>query len=253
MPINLKEHNNKVSIILPNFNSEKYIVSAIHSVQKQSYRNWELIIVDDCSNIETKKKLKKFERNKKIRFFWLKKNKGAAYCRNLAIDNSKSKFIAFIDSDDVWEKNKLNLQIRFMIKNNYDLTYTNYKTFGFKDKKIKPPLKFNFDTFTKNTTIGTSTMMVRRKIVKGVRFTKTEICEDYFFKCKILKKIKFAYCLEKYLTKYRIRNNSQQSSKFRNFYWIWKINSKYNKFNFLQNLNSLFFISLNSIRKYGLK
>ena len=62
MPINLKEHNNKVSIILPNFNSEKYIVSAIHSVQKQSYRNWELIIVDDCSNIETKKKIKKIRK-----------------------------------------------------------------------------------------------------------------------------------------------------------------------------------------------
>ena len=253
MPINQRDYNNRVAIILPNFNSEKYILSTIHSVKKQSYKNWELIIVDDCSNIETKKKLKKFIRNRKIKIFWLKKNQGAAYCRNLAIDKSKSRFIAFIDSDDIWEKNKLNQQVKFMLKNNYDLTYTNYKTFGFKNKKINSPRKFTFDTFTKNTSIGTSTMMIRRKIIKGIKFTKTEICEDYFFKCKILKKIKFAYCIEKYLTKYRIRKNSLQSSRFRNFYWIWKINRKYNNCKFFQNLNSLFFISLNSIKKYGCK
>ena len=96
-------------------------------------------------------------------------------------------------------------------------------------------------------------MMVKRKTAEGIKFTDTPICEDYYFKCKILKKIKFAYCMKNYLTKYRIRKDSLQSNKLRNFYWIWRINYKYNNLNFFQNLNSLLNISLSSVKKYGLK
>ena len=140
-----------------------------------------------------------------------------------------------------------------MKKNNYDFTYTYYKTFGLKFKKVAPPTKFNFNDFIKNTSIATSTMMIKRKTAQRIKITDTAICEDYYFKCKILKKIKFAYCLKFYLTKYRIRRDSLQSNKLKNFYWIWKINHKFNNLNFFQNLNSLFYISLNSVRKYGLK
>ncbi len=248
-----KELKNKVSIILPNFNSAEYILSTINSVKNQSYKNWDLIIVDDCSNEKTKKILKTFSNYKKIKVFWLKKNRGAAYCRNLAIEKSKSKYLAFIDSDDIWGKNKLKLQIKYMQKNNFDFTYTYYKTFGLRSKKIKTPTKFNFNDFSKNTSISTSTMILKSKIIKGIKFTETPICEDYFFKCKILKKIKYAYCLKNYLTKYRIRQKSMQSNMIKNFFWIWVINYRYNKFNFFQNVSSLFFISLNSIKKYGLK
>ena len=141
----------------------------------------------------------------------------------------------------------------YMEKNSFDFTYTYQKTFGLKSKKIKPPQKLNFDDFTKNTSIATSTMVLKKKATKNMYFTETAICEDYFFKCKILKKIKHAYCLKNYLTKYRVRQGSLQSSKIKNFFWIWKINYKYNKFNFFENLKSLLFISFNSIKKYGFK
>ena len=95
-------------------------------------------------------------------------------------------------------------------------------------------------------------MIVKREIVKDVEFTDTKICEDYYFKCKLLK-VCNAYCLDDFLTKYRIREDSLQSNKWRNIYWIWKINKKYNKFNFFNNFFSLLFISLNSLKKYGLK
>ena len=245
------ERQNKVSIILPNFDSAEYILSTIKSINNQSYKNWKLIIVDDCSNIKTKKLLNKFNNNKKIKIFLLKKNKGAAYCRNLAIKKSKSKYLAFIDSDDTWEKNKLKIQLKYMEENNLDFTYTNYKTFGLKKKKVKPPFKFNFNTFTKNTSIATSTMIVTRKVAQGVKFTETPICEDYFFKCKLLKKVNFALCLNQYLTKYRVRKGSLQSNNLKNCFWIWKINRDFNKLNFLNNFISLFFISLNSLKKYG--
>tara|TARA_A100001011_G_scaffold333092_1_gene360643 strand:+ start:229 stop:978 length:750 start_codon:yes stop_codon:yes gene_type:complete len=249
----MENKKTEVDIILPNFNSSEYIDATIKSIIKQTFRNWRLIIIDDFSDIETRKKIKKYEKLKKIKVYWIKKNRGAAYCRNFGIRKSKSKFLAFIDSDDIWEKNKLKLQIQYMKKNNHDFTYTSYKTFGLRYGKINPPIKFNFENFIKNTSIATSTMMVKRITIKGIKFTNTKICEDYFFKCKILKKIKFAYCIKKYLTRYRIRENSLQSNKFKNLYWIWKINSKFNKLNFLENLISLFSISSNSIKKYGIK
>ena len=249
----MENKKTEVDIILPNYNSSKYIDATIKSIIKQTFKNWKLIIIDDSSDIKTKEKIIKYEKLNKIKVYWMKKNRGAAYCRNLGINKSKSKFLAFIDSDDIWEKNKLKLQIQYMKKNNYVFTYTSYRTFGLRYGKVNPPLKFNFENFIKNTSIATSTMMVKRNTIKGIRFTNTKICEDYFFKCKILKKVKNAYCLKKYLTRYRIRSDSMQSSMFKNFFWIWIINNKYNKFNFFQNLNSLFFISLNSIKKYGFK
>lgn len=243
----------KLSIIMPNFNSFPFLKKTIHSIINQSYKNWELIIVDDCSDEKTKNFLKSFKKNKKIKVFFSKINRGAAYCRNFAIKKSNSKYLAFIDSDDIWSKNKLKLQLDFMEKNNFDFTYTYYETFGLKLKKIRPPIKLNFNDFTKNTSIATSTMILKKKIIKGIKFSNTSICEDYFFKCKILKKIRYAHCLEKTLTKYRIRKNSMQSSRIKNFYWIWKINHQYNNFHFFKNLKSLFFISYNSMKKYGLK
>ena len=120
-------------------------------------------------------------------------------------------------------------------------------------KEIKPAKFFNFEMFTKNTSIATSSMIIKRSVIGKTRFTNTKICEDYFFKCKILKKIKYAYCLSKNLMKYRIRKNSLQSNKMRNIYWIWYINKKYNKMHVFKNLQSIFLISINSIKKYGIK
>jgi len=241
----------KIDIILPNYNSSLFITATINSVLNQSYKNWKLIIVDDFSDKKTVNILKKITSNKKIKVFWQKKNRGAGFCRNYAIKKSNSPFVAFIDSDDIWKKNKLKNQIDFMKKNNFSLTYTNYETFGKKMKKIINPPKLDYSNFIRNTSIATSTMMVRRKEIKNIKFTNTKICEDYFFKCKLLKKIKFAYCLKKNLTRYRIRDKSLQSNNIRNFYWIWKINKDYNNLNFFENFISLFFISLNSIKKYG--
>ena len=96
-----------IDIILPNFNSSKFISQTIKSIMHQNYKNWKLIIVDDCSNNETKNILKEYSNKKKIKIFWQKKNRGAGFCRNYAIKKSTSPYLAFIDSDDIWKKNKL--------------------------------------------------------------------------------------------------------------------------------------------------
>ena len=196
----MKKELNQISvdIILPNYNSAPYLSKTINSIIDQTFKNWKLIIVDDSSNIETKKKLKEYESNPSINIIWLKKNKKAGFCRNLAIRNSKSEYIAFIDSDDIWRKEKLSKQLDFMIKNNYQFTYTNYQPFEmsklFKHginhldsfSIIKPPKYFDYNSFTKNTSIATSTMIIKKSLIGNTKFSNTAICEDYFFKCQIL-------------------------------------------------------------------
>ena len=240
-----------IDIILPNYNSSKYLKQTINSVITQTYQNWQLIIIDDCSDKKTLNLLKKFDKHRKIKIYYQKKNNGAGFCRNLGMKKSKSPYIAFIDSDDIWDKNKLEKQINFMKKNHYSFSYTYYETFGEKKKIIKPPLSFNYESFIKNTSIGTSTMMIERKKLKNIKFTNSRICEDYYFKCKLLKKVNFAFCLNKFLTRYRIRNDSMQSNNLKNIFWIWKINKDFNKLGFLNNLFSVINISINSIKKYG--
>ena len=96
-------------------------------------------------------------------------------------------------------------------------------------------------------------MIVEREVAKNIKFSDTKICEDYFFKCSLLKKVGFAYSLDILLTKYRIRKSSLQSNKIKNLIWLWKINKEMNKFTFFKNFFSLIMISINSIKKYGYK
>ena len=138
-----------------------------------------------------------------------------------------------------------------MKNNDFLFSYTDYKTFGEKNRKVSNPSKIDYNGFLRNTSIATSTMMIKRNIIGNIKFTDTKICEDFFFKCKLLKKIKHAYCLREYLTNYRIRRYSLQSNNLRNFFWIWKINKDYNKLNIFDNFISLLFISFNSLKKYG--
>jgi len=251
------QSNTEVEIILPNYNSEKYLSETINSVINQTYKNWRLTIIDDNSNIETQQILKKYIDYPNIKVVWLKRNKKAGFCRNLAMRNSQSAYVAFIDSDDIWEKEKLSKQLDFMVKNKYYFTYTNYASFSSEKKnnlkEIKPEKYYNFEKFIKDTSIATSTMMVKKASIGTTKFSNTKVCEDYFFKCQILKKVNWAYCLTENLMKYRIKKNSLQSNKIRSLYWIWYINKNFNKMNFIKNLLSIFCISINSIKKYGFK
>lgn len=115
-----------VSIIMPNYNSEKYVQATIQSVLDQTYRNWELIFVDDCSTDETLYLVRAFN-DERIRIYQNKTNSGAAVSRNYALRMAQGKWIAFLDSDDLWEPEKLEKQLSFMVENNYDFTYTNYR------------------------------------------------------------------------------------------------------------------------------
>ena len=247
-----------VDIILPNYNKGKFLEEAINSVISQTYKNWHLYIIDDNSFDNSNKIIDGLTKQKNITIIKLYKNKGPSFCRNYAMRISKSKYISFIDSDDSWSNNKLERQIDFMEKNSLNFTYTDYTTFfevdGGKKIKRRIPLRdyFDYKTFIKDSTINTTTMIIARSILGNLRFRKIKL-EDYLFKCNLLKNNNIAKKFDENLASYRILSSSRSRQKLENIYWLWHINKHYNKLNFIDNIISVFFISIHSIKKYGIK
>ena len=216
-----------VDIILPNYNKAKFLDEAIKSILNQSFSNFKLHIIDDFSNDNSLEIIKKFS-DSRIKLTTLKENYGVYYCRNLGLKFSNSKYIAFIDADDYWDKDKLENQIKFMEKFNYGFTYTDYIPFTIEknNKKFKKKIvvnkEFSFNEFIHNTSIAMSTVIVQKSLLKNIKFEKLEVCEDYLFKCQILRKHKAVKC-EDALMYYCISKNSMQSNKLRSLFWVWKI------------------------------
>ena len=131
---NKKVVDGLVSIIMPSWNTEKYIAETIQSVIDQTYTNWELLIVDDCSSDNTDEIVTSFK-DDRIKYYHNKKNLGAALTRNKALREAQGEWIAFLDSDDLWMPEKLEHQIGFMKKNNYTLSFTEYEKI---DEKSRP-------------------------------------------------------------------------------------------------------------------
>ena len=257
MEINLNKNNFKVAVIMPSFNKELYIEEAINSVIVQTYLNWHLYIIDDCSTDNSIAVINKFLNHKNITILKLKKNKGPSFCRNLAMRKSKSKYISFIDADDYWDKEKLEKQITFMEENKLDFTYTDFTLIFQKNGKkffCKKSVKdfFDYKSFIKNSSINSTSMIISRPILGTVRFKKIR-SEDYLFKCNLLKKNNFAKKLNENLMYYRILKNSRSNESFKNIYWLWYINKNFNKLGFFENFVSIVSNIVNYFKKYGLK
>jgi len=248
-----------VDIILPNYNKSDFLEEAINSVLKQTYKNWHMYIIDDHSNDNSWSVIKGFSHLNNITDIRLSKNMGPSFCRNYAMRISKSKYISFIDSDDTWENFKLEKQINFMEKNNLYFTYTDYiPFFEINDKKIykkKTNLRntFDFNAFIKNSSINTTTMIIRRSILGTHRFKRIKLMEDYLFKCQLMKSNNIATKLNENLASYRILNKSRSSERLKNILSLWRINKNYNRLGFFKNLMSVIYIAVNSIKKYGIK
>ena len=163
------------SILNVNTRSKKLISQAINSVINQTYKNWQLYIIDDGSSDNSMQIINKFINLKKVKIIKLHKNKGPAFCRNYGMRISKAKYISFIDSDDIWFDQKLENQIDFMESNNFNFTYTDYVPFfqnnGEKKFKNRTFIKdfFNYEMFTKNSSINTTTMIINRSILVNHR------------------------------------------------------------------------------------
>lgn len=217
-----------VSIIIPYYRCKDYISKSVNSVVNQTYKNWELIIVDDENSKDSEFLLNKIKnKHKNIKIFSTKSNSGVGLARNLGIKKSKGAYIAFLDSDDYWQRTKIEKQINFLKKNNADICYTGYTAFYNNVIKYSPstPAFMNYNIFLKECPICCSSVLIKSKILKHFKFKDYKNKEDYDLWLRITKKkIKF-FGLNKYLTFYRIRKNSLSSlqlSKLINAFNIYK-------------------------------
>lgn len=254
MDKNLQYVDGLVSIITPVYNAEKFVAETIKSVQAQSYTNWEMILVDDVSSDNSEKIIKEFqEKDNRIKYIKLKENSGAAVARNMAIENAKGRYIAFLDSDDLWKPEKLEKQIKFMNDNNYGFTFTSYelmKEDGTKlNKLVKVPNRIDYDGLLKNTIIGCLTVVVDREIVGDFRMPLLRKGQDTATWLKILKTYEYCYGINENLAEYRLVQGSISSNKIGALKRTWNTYRNVERLNFIKCSYVFTCYTLNAIKK----
>ena len=210
-----------VSIVMPCFNTAQYIGDSIRSVINQTYDNWELLIVDDCSTDDSIFIIKEFK-EPRIKLFQNEKNSGAAVSRNYALREAKGRWIAFLDSDDVWSNEKLEKQLEFMNDNQYSFTYTDYRIcengkwlpyINTGPDKVNKRVMFNYCYFS------TITVMYQREKVGLIQIPDLKKNNDYAMWLRVIEKSD-AYRLPECLSFYIKHDGSISSgSKFNLIKW----------------------------------
>lgn len=213
-----------VSIIMPAYNSEAFIKESIQSVLNQTYKNWELIIVDDCSNDNTVNVVKSFK-DERIRILILDQNSGAAAARNKGIEAAAGEFLAFLDSDDLWTKEKLEKQLTFMKDNNYHFTCTQYAEID-KNNTVNSIIKVNnrldYDGVLKYCP-GNSTVIYNAKALGKFYAPLIRRRNDFALWLQVIKEAKHLYGLHEPYSIYRVRKQSLSSDKKKLIKYQWKV------------------------------
>ena len=226
------------SIIMPLYNCSYYLKQAINSIHSQSYDDWELIIVDDCSTDNSLNIAKAFaKKDCRIKVIGLKQNIGAANARNVAIEAAQGRFIAFLDSDDIWNSQKLQKQINFMIKNDVDISFTAYERIdekGVPFQTMRVPLKVGYKDLLKTNVMGCLTVVYDTKNLGKVFMSKHTKREDFATWLKILKKVDCAYAVPEVLAQYRVYSNQSSSKKTSMAQESWLLYRNIEKLNLFQ-------------------
>lgn len=236
-----------VSVIIPVYNCGDYIKETIDSVLNQTYSNFEVIIVDDCSTDNTSSVIKSFNSNK-IKYFRLDINSGAAIARNNAIHYSTGTYLAFLDADDLWDKYKLEKQINFMIKNNYTCTSTLYQKIDSNSKKInwisKHFFKRDYELLLKRCP-GNSTVIYNCSKLGKIYIPNVRKRNDYVMWLSLIKKSNYMYELDEVLSFYRIRNDSLSNKKSKLVKYQWHVYREIEKLSFFK---SIYILSIYIVR-----
>jgi len=230
-----------VSIIIPSYKSKRFISETIDSVLTQTYQNWEMIIVDDCSPDDSNALIEEYcQKDTRIKLIKLEKNSGPAVARNKAIEEAEGRYIAFLDADDLWISNKLEKQISFMTQNNYELTYTNYETMSEDGENLNnivvSPEKINYKELLKSNKIGCLSAIYDTKRIGKVYMPLIKKRQDYGLWLKILKKVDYAYNVNEILATYRIMSNSVSSNKIDLLKYNYALFREHEKFSVIKSL-----------------
>jgi teichuronic acid biosynthesis glycosyltransferase TuaG len=240
-----------VSIITPAFNSEKYIAASLTSVQEQSFKNWEHIIVDDNSNDRTTEIIQKFvERDK--RFVLLKQiqNCGPARARNKALKYARGRFIAFLDSDDLWDPRKLEIQIQFMIKDGIPFTFSTYNLMRengdiFGERKV--PKSVCYNDVLKQCNIGCLTAVYDTAYFGKVEMPDIKKRQDVGLWLKLLRMSDRGHGIAQSLASYRVHEKSLSANKISAAIFTWRLYRNIEKLSLLKSLYFFSYYSVNGV------
>lgn len=227
-----------VSIITPLYNSSIWVEQAIKSVQNQSYQNWEMLIIDDYSTDNSYTIAQSFaEKDSRIKVVQLNENSGPAIARNMAIESAQGRYIAFLDSDDLWLPEKLEKQIKFMQEMDIAFSFTAYEKINEAGRPFQSfgvPQKISYTGLLKTCFIGCLTAIYdTQKLGKAYMPTNTKR-EDFATWLTILKKVEYAYGLQEVLAQYRVYGRQTSARKIRMAFENWYLYRHIEKLSLMQ-------------------
>ncbi|HEY4599679.1 MAG TPA: glycosyltransferase family 2 protein [Cerasibacillus sp.] len=209
-----------ISVITPAYNAERFIGETIESVLNQTYPHWEMVIVDDCSTDKTVDMIKTYQqKDQRVKLIQLEENSGAAVARNTAMAHAKGRYIAFLDSDDLWTEDKLEKQLAFMQEKDIAFSFTRYTRMqedGTMTNAVSDaPHHVDYDDLMKHCVIGCLTVMLDREKIGDLKMMNIRTRQDYVYWLTITKKGHLAYGMPDTLAKYRLVEGSISSNKWK--------------------------------------
>ena len=245
----IPSHKTIVTIVLPVYNAEVFIGESIRSVVEQSFQDWELIIVDDASVDTSVERVKIYSvEDERIRLIQLNKNSGAAVARNIAIEHARGRYIAFLDSDDIWLTHKLMRQFAFMQQTGAVFTCSAYEKIDVNGNplgQVGVPAKVEYSDLLKTCSIGCLTAMYDTEYFGKIYMPNIRKRQDFGLWLELLKKTKYVYGINETLAKYRVRSDSISANKLNAAQYTWRL------YRDLENLNlvkSIFYFSHYAVR-----
>lgn len=254
--INMEQvfNNDVVSVIIPVYNAEKYLETTLLSVVNQSYNNWELVLVDDCSTDSSPEIISKYcAQSKNINYHRLEHNQGAAVARNTALNIAKGRYIAFLDSDDIWEPQKLEYQMSYMLETNAFASCTASDTINDegqplgKIRHVNPQIDYKF--LLHNTMVSTSTVIVDRNKAGKFQMPLLRSGQDYATWLMLMRNGNVFNGIDKVLTHYRISKKSLSSNKLDSMRQIFQIQTRFEGLGKISALYNTFCFAVNALKK----
>jgi len=242
-----------ISVIMPYYKKKDFFLESIQSVLSQTYQNFEIIIIYDDPNIIDLKFILEIKKlDKRIKVIKNNKNLGVGISRNIGISYSDGFYLAFLDCDDIWYKDKLEVQINFMKNNKISFSYTSYDVINSKNiiiNKKEVAEKITFNDLLRNCDIGLSTVIMNKNLISdSCKFPKLKTKEDFVLWLTLAKKMDL-HGINLSLSKWRKLNNSLSSYKFQKIKDGFNVYKKYMKFSYLKSCLYLIILSINFLKK----
>ena len=232
--------NSLVSVIMPYYNKKNFFLESINSVLNQTHSKLEIIIIYDDQNRNDLEYIKNCIKNdSRVKIIFNDKNKGAAYSRNKAISIARGEYVAFLDCDDFWEINKIEVQLNFMLTNDYDFSHTTYRVINYNEKiigTIKAKEKLKYKELLKSCDIGLSSVILKRNLLSDMKFPDLKTKEDFVLWLSLAKKSVNLVGFDKPLVFWRRVPDSLSSSTLQKLRDAFKVYYVYEEKNFFYSI-----------------